>query len=351
MFYDENGKHVRTKKEILDAGGNIRPGCYIIPKGHVYDLRMFEAKESCFKADGFLDNVKEMYCELINELLPEEQQMAVFDPHGPYLPTKKIGKNNPMEAVIKADNEIRQEWNQTVDRAIVTGVPEEDIVKIKQEQIKETVGKSIEDHGDKPELFATIIYKAIRMLECLIRKIFMEKSEVSSDNCIETEVDSVAKKESINQRTETKFVRLETIRRRLNLINAKIHEKEETITTCKKALEAYTGIDKLLKRKEIDELRNKINACETDLKKLKRDLSKVLIENGYKNAKEFYQEYNWIKKTRNQQRDISDVQNAKISVSQPVKNGIHKRLKENKEKSAQQSQKNIMNRKRTSVEL
>ena len=54
MFYDESGKHVRTKKEILDADGNVRPGCYIISKGHVYDLRMFEAKESCFKADGFL---------------------------------------------------------------------------------------------------------------------------------------------------------------------------------------------------------------------------------------------------------------------------------------------------------
>ena len=33
MFYDENGKHVRTKKEILDESGEIRPGCKIIRKG------------------------------------------------------------------------------------------------------------------------------------------------------------------------------------------------------------------------------------------------------------------------------------------------------------------------------
>ena len=26
MFYDETGRHVRTKKEILDADGKIRPG-------------------------------------------------------------------------------------------------------------------------------------------------------------------------------------------------------------------------------------------------------------------------------------------------------------------------------------
>ena len=33
MFYDEQGKHRRTKKEILDVQGNIRAGCSIIPKG------------------------------------------------------------------------------------------------------------------------------------------------------------------------------------------------------------------------------------------------------------------------------------------------------------------------------
>lgn len=36
MFYDEQGKHRRTKKEILDEQGNIRAGCSIISKGEVY---------------------------------------------------------------------------------------------------------------------------------------------------------------------------------------------------------------------------------------------------------------------------------------------------------------------------
>ena len=36
MFYDEQGKHRRTKKEILDEQGNLRVGCSIIPKGEVY---------------------------------------------------------------------------------------------------------------------------------------------------------------------------------------------------------------------------------------------------------------------------------------------------------------------------
>lgn len=32
MFYNKKGKHVRTKKEILDEGGNLRSGCKIIKK-------------------------------------------------------------------------------------------------------------------------------------------------------------------------------------------------------------------------------------------------------------------------------------------------------------------------------
>ncbi len=33
MFYDEKGKHVRTKKEILGEDGEIREGCRIVKKG------------------------------------------------------------------------------------------------------------------------------------------------------------------------------------------------------------------------------------------------------------------------------------------------------------------------------
>ena len=45
MFYDETGKHVRTKKEILDEDGNLRPGCKVIKKGEVYETKFFSPKE------------------------------------------------------------------------------------------------------------------------------------------------------------------------------------------------------------------------------------------------------------------------------------------------------------------
>ena len=51
MFYDENGKHVRTKKEILDEAGLLRKGCKIIHKGEVYERNLFTIKDSRFKAE------------------------------------------------------------------------------------------------------------------------------------------------------------------------------------------------------------------------------------------------------------------------------------------------------------
>ena len=44
MFYNEEKKHVRTKKEILDENGNVRPGCVIIPKGEPYSITGFDVK-------------------------------------------------------------------------------------------------------------------------------------------------------------------------------------------------------------------------------------------------------------------------------------------------------------------
>ena len=119
MFYDERGKHVRTKKEILDGERNIRRGCKIIKKGEVYERKIFTVKASRFKQESFLDEAKVFYTDLINQMvIDDKDRFSIFDKNGPYLATKKVGKNNPKTEEIKADNEIRMEWNRAVDRAI-----------------------------------------------------------------------------------------------------------------------------------------------------------------------------------------------------------------------------------------
>ena len=112
MFYDEQGKHRRTKKEMLDEQGNLRAGCSIIPKGEVYESHIFTKKDEWFKSDAFTREVKEMFTEIINSHVKEEsEKLSVFQQGGVYLATKKIGKNNPKEAEIQSDNAARQEWN------------------------------------------------------------------------------------------------------------------------------------------------------------------------------------------------------------------------------------------------
>lgn len=100
MFYDEKGKHVRTKIEILDENGELSPGCSILRKGEIYEEHLFDKKISKFKEKNFNDEVKHLYAEKMNERIAVTgYKMTVFDKNVPYLPTEKIGKNNPMETV------------------------------------------------------------------------------------------------------------------------------------------------------------------------------------------------------------------------------------------------------------
>ncbi|MGN8764374.1 MobA/MobL family protein [Hornefia butyriciproducens] len=105
MFYDESGKHVRTKKEILSSDGELKPGCKIVKKGEVYEENFFEKKNPLFKSKVFTDEVKEFYAAKMNEKLKDaDYKMQTFDKDEPYLPLKKIGKNNPNEKFIKENN-------------------------------------------------------------------------------------------------------------------------------------------------------------------------------------------------------------------------------------------------------
>ncbi len=171
VFFDETGKRVRTKKEITGEDGQIRKGCTVIKKGEVYESHLFTVKDEQFKSEPFLKEVKEYYTDLINRHISDpEQHLKVFDKNSVYLPTKKIGKNNPKAEEIKADNAARQEWNRTADMALLSGIPEEKVLEVKQREIHEEVSKSIRSNGWLPNLFRSIVGKAKDFLQNLIRE-------------------------------------------------------------------------------------------------------------------------------------------------------------------------------------
>lgn len=86
---------VRTKKEILDEGGNLWSGCKIIKKGEVYETNFFQAKKEEFKSHAFLENMKQVMTDAINEIVKDEnEKLQVFQKGSPYLATKRSGKQS-----------------------------------------------------------------------------------------------------------------------------------------------------------------------------------------------------------------------------------------------------------------
>ena len=248
MFYDEQGRHVRTKKEILDSDGNIRKGCKIIKKGEVYERKIFTIKDSRFKQESFLDEAKVFYTDLINQMvIDDKDRLSIFDKNGPYLATKKVGKNNPKAEAIKADNEIRMEWNRAVDRAIVSGVSETEVMELKKTEITEKVKESVEQNGNKPELFGEIVRAAILLLECLIIKAIQKVMDIA-EKVIEKAADiiKVASKETENpihtkdepvvQPERKKILFPANAQRKMDMQNKEELPQQKNIATVKKSI-------------------------------------------------------------------------------------------------------------------
>ena len=198
MFYDEHGNHVRTKKEILDEAGNIRKRCKVIKKGEVYEKKLFTSKNTRFKQEDFLDEVKLFYTRMINRWVTDEKdRLTVFDRNGPYLATKKIGKNNPKTEQIEQDNKLRMDWNREVDRAIISEVSMDDILQIKREHITEPIKRSIELYGNRPQRFALILNMAITELVLLISKV-LEAARTIRNKIMNTDVPKADNKDIVS---------------------------------------------------------------------------------------------------------------------------------------------------------
>lgn len=294
MFYDENGKRVRTKKEIMDEAGQVRKGCKIVPKGDVYERKIFTAKDSKFKNEAFLNEVKCSFTELMNIYVKDKKEkLQVFDKSSPYLAMKKIGKNNPKAEQIESDNRVRQRWNQTVDRALVGGIAEEKIMGIKQTEIVDKAKSSIQKQGRQPQLFMAIVQLAIVALQILVSQILKQIYQESDDtemvddkNVRETERSLPAL--PVKPALAEQYPNLSAIYRKLDNQNHAIYLKEQKLAEVKKELENTKGLFKGKRRKE---LQDDINELVPLVDTMKQQLSGIVQDYGYKNVKEFLGKY------------------------------------------------------------
>lgn len=325
MFYDEQGKHVRTKKEILDENGNVRKGCKILKKGEVYERNLFTAKNKLFKQENFVDEVKHFYTDLINLLVKDDKEkLHVFDSSGLYLATKKIGKNNPKAEQIQTDNENRMRWNREVDRAIISGVSETEIQQIKKEYITDRIKESIDIFDSQPERYGNIIMTAVVALALLISKVLQKARELSA-KFFETDlrqpslpreeksplkkstVNPSAQKQPLQTKTQTTeqeiskippkpamsaeaaaYPKLLKIYKELNRQNGIIFDAERERNNMELERDSLKGLAKLTKK---GELQSRIDRKNEEIDLLKIGLSGIVRRYGFQSVQEFYQTY------------------------------------------------------------
>ncbi len=342
MFYDENGKHARTKKEILDENGEVREGCKIVKKGEVYERSLFTAKNKLFKQEDFVDEVKHFYTDLINLLVKDDKEkLHVFDSSGLYLATRKIGKNNPKEEQIQTDNEMRMRWNREVDRAIVSGVPETEIQQIKKKYITDRIRESVDIFGSQPERLGSIIMTAVTALALLISKVLdtarklsakffehetvqpvAEPSEGRTTQIIpqtdkvpmqekithkELTANPSAQKRELQLKTQTTepetptippmpvmsaeaaaYPKLLKIYKELNRHNGIIFDAERERNELEIERDSLKGFAKLTKK---GELQSRIDRKNEEIDLLKVGLSGIVKSYGYQNVQKFYAAY------------------------------------------------------------
>ena len=271
VFYDELGKQVRTKKEITGEDGKIRDGCTVIKKGEVYESHLFTAKDEMFKNELFLDEAKQYYTALINRHIHDpERQLKVFDPNSVYLPTKKIGKNNPKAAEIEADNAARQDWNRTADMALVSGIAEAKIIEIRNEHVYDEATRSVQKHGWLPGLFRGIIQKAKEILQLLIREAEIPPKPFLSVNMAEYRT---MQKLMVKVQDEARAVK--------QLMHGELPKLE-------KQLAETTG---LFKGKERKALQEKIVGVKQEIDRRMDRLPGILKEDGYPDVQAFKRLY------------------------------------------------------------
>lgn len=271
VFFDETGKRVRTKKEITDEDGKIRKGCTVIKKGEVYESHLFTTKDDRFKSEPFLREVKTIYTDLINRHISDpEQHLKVFDKNSVYLPTKKIGKHNPREEEIKADNAARQEWNRTADMALVSGISEARILEVKQTEIHEKVSQSIHKSGWLPNLFRSIVNNAKDFLQNLIREKDMSPKPTLDIDMAEFRT---MRNLMIRVQDEARGIR--------NL-------QDNVLPKLKTQLSETTGI---FKGKERTALTEQIQQTEAEISERLDKLPDILKEDGYPDVQAFMATY------------------------------------------------------------
>ena len=218
-----------------------------------------------------------------------------------------------------------------MDRALISGVPERQILEVKQSKIGQKEKASIQKSGRNPALLKSLIMTAIYALELLIGKVFKMVSQ-KADKGIETVIKAEPEqtpvkrgKSFVKVKSEpvpempkksalaSKYPRLTDIYHKLEKQNTAIYERERQLANVEKEVAGAKGIFKAKQRKELQEQAEQLK---TRMANMKQYLSSIVQGYGYKNVKEFLIEY------RASKDEYSDYQSAVAKWEQQTGNKV-----------------------------
>lgn len=123
LFFDADGKRRYRKSDILDANGQLLPGCRICRKGEVYQQRYFSAADTDIKTRAWLKSVKtDVILPLRNGALRGDVEITEYDPSTGKLAQQYVGPkvDAKKKAAIEAGNEMVKVYNTLVDAGRIT---------------------------------------------------------------------------------------------------------------------------------------------------------------------------------------------------------------------------------------
>lgn len=219
-----------------------------------------------------MKEIKPDYTGLINDCITDpKQRLQVYSSDSVYLPTKKIGKNNPKAEEIRKDNEARTEWNQTADMALVSGLSQDTVIEVKKENISKEIMNSINENGKQPSLFRGIVLKAREILQKMINVLQVPAKPQRSPKYRELLKLEQVKKELDNQRS------------------AIYYEEHISYPIWEQGFEECRGIFKGKERKAFEK---KMQESKEKIHNMKNHMTVIVRRAGYDNVQEFISVYN-----------------------------------------------------------
>lgn len=128
-------------------------------------------------------------------------KMTVFDKEGPYLPTKKIGKNNPKEKFIRQNNAARLKWNTSVSKALYWKIPVAVIIAVKNSEVIRPMREAVtasHDKGTAMDMMTKIIARAALTMSNFMNKLIRHQliEKIKPDDELFSRVLSDSRKEA-----------------------------------------------------------------------------------------------------------------------------------------------------------